>query len=315
MLQVLSEYTFLPRIRPTAPPQTLKGPGGCAYLHKRVRAKRYKNAQAKYWIFEPANPRPRKAPVIFFFPGWGGIHPGPYRAWIDHMVRRGNIVVYGIYQRPFLELPWRFTSNAVAIIKAAKKTLNRCRPVRAQLEKCAFLGHSAGAVVSANLAAQWEAFGIPKPSALMGVQPGAGMAFKPGIPFADFSKIPSSLLMLMVSGEHDGIVGSNNAIRIYKGASSLPKKNRNFVLMKTDRHGMPWVHSGHFSPVTMGRRRITTIDWFGFWKLFDGLCDAAFTGKNRKYALGNTREQRNMGTWSDGVPVIEMKVVTDPARI
>ena len=158
--------------------------------------------------------------------------------------------------------------------------------------------------MSANLAAEWEAFGIPKPSALMGVQPGAGMAFKPGIPFADLSKIPSSLLMLMVSGEHDAIVGSNNAIRIYKGASSLPKKNRNFVLMKTDRHGMPWVHSGHFSPVTMGRRRITTIDWFGYWKLFDGLCDAAFTGKNRKYALGNTREQRHMGTWSDGVPVI-----------
>jgi len=44
--------------------------------------------------------------------------------------------------------------------------------------------------------------------------------------------------------------------------------------------------------------------------LFDGLSDAAFFGKNREYALGNTAQQRFMGKWSDGVPVKEL-VVTD----
>lgn len=315
MLQVLSEYTFLPRIRPTAPAQPSRGPGSSAYLHKSVRAKRYCNERAKYWIFEPADPRPAKVPVIFFFPGWGGIHPEPYRAWIDHMVRRGNIVVYAIYQRPVFELPWRFTSNAVAIVRESVKTLKRARPVRARLGKCAFLGHSAGAVVGANLASDWKELGIPSPAALMGVQPGAGMRGKPGIPFADFGRISSSLLMLMVAGENDAVVGSANALCIYKGAKAIPKKNRNFIHMKTDRHGMPWVHSGHFSPVTMGRRRVTAIDWFGYWKLFDALCDTAFSGKNRRYAFGNTSQQRNMGTWSDGVPVREMEIVTDPARV
>ena len=52
------------------------------------------------------------------------------------------------------------------------------------------------------------------------------------------------------------------------------------------------------------------MDYFGLWKLFDGLCDAAFSGKNRQFALGNTPQQRFMGKWSDGTPVKEL-VITD----
>ena len=50
------------------------------------------------------------------------------------------------------------------------------------------------------------------------------------------------------------------------------------------------------------------LDYYGFWKLFDGLCDAAFRGANREYALGNTPEQRFMGRWSDGTPVKQLAV-------
>jgi hypothetical protein len=55
---------------------------------------------------------------------------------------------------------------------------------------------------------------------------------------------------------------------------------------------------------------INALDYYGTWKLFDALCDAAFTGKNREYALGNTPQQRFMGLWSDGTPVKEL-IVTD----
>jgi hypothetical protein len=57
---------------------------------------------------------------------------------------------------------------------------------------------------------------------------------------------------------------------------------------------------------------VNALDYYGTWKLFDGLTDAAFTGKNREYALGNTRQQRFMGVWSDGVPVKELKVIDKP---
>lgn len=55
---------------------------------------------------------------------------------------------------------------------------------------------------------------------------------------------------------------------------------------------------------------VDALDYYGFWKLFDGLCDAGFYSKNREYALGNTPEQRYMGEWTDGTPVKEPKVVT-----
>jgi len=55
---------------------------------------------------------------------------------------------------------------------------------------------------------------------------------------------------------------------------------------------------------------VNALDYYGTWKLFDALCDAAFYGKSREYALGNTPQQRFMGKWSDGVAVKEL-VVTD----
>ena len=60
------------------------------------------------------------------------------------------------------------------------------------------------------------------------------------------------------------------------------------------------------------RRTVDALDYYGFWKLFDGLCNAAFYGKEIKYALGNTPEQRFMGRWSDGTPVKELVVTPKP---
>ena len=45
------------------------------------------------------------------------------------------------------------------------------------------------------------------------------------------------------------------------------------------------------------------LDFYGYWKLFDALSDAAFYGRNREFALGNTPDYCYMGTWSDGRPV------------
>jgi hypothetical protein len=82
--------------------------------------------------------------------------------------------------------------------------------------------------------------------------------------------------------------------------------------------GTPAVVSERIGDTQISRRvrpetmMVNALDFYGTWKLFDGLCDAAFTGKNREYALGNTPQQRFMGLWSDGVPVKELKVTDKP---
>ena len=57
-----------------------------------VTKNRYGKGGQEYWIFEPDSPKPRTAPVIVFLHGWGGMNPLYYGAWLDHLVKRGNIV-------------------------------------------------------------------------------------------------------------------------------------------------------------------------------------------------------------------------------
>ena len=59
---------------------------------------------------------------------------------------------------------------------------------------------------------------------------------------------------------------------------------------------------------------LDALDWYGTWKLLDALMACSFDGTWCEYALGNTPEQRFMGVWSDGVPVIELNVTDDPGR-
>ena len=53
-------------------------------------------------------------------------------------------------------------------------------------------------------------------------------------------------------------------------------------------------------------RTLSALDYYGIWKVFDGLIDAAFYRKSRDYALGHRHEQGLMGLWTDGVPVKEL---------
>jgi hypothetical protein len=58
---------------------------------------------------------------------------------------------------------------------------------------------------------------------------------------------------------------------------------------------------------------IDALDYYGFWKLLDGLTEFAFQGRNRDYALGGGRNQTFMGRWSDGRAVQPLLVSNDPA--
>src|SRR5215217_7561936 len=111
----------------TPPSQPLTGPGGKQYVHASVTKNRCGKGEQEYWIFEPYSPKPRTAPVIIFLHGWGGINPLYYGAWLDHLVKRGNIVVYPRYQSNLLTPITEFTPNTLAAVKDA---LNRLQTER-----------------------------------------------------------------------------------------------------------------------------------------------------------------------------------------
>ena len=116
---VLFSLTIVSSQSATPPSQPQTGPGGKQYLHTGVIKNRYGTGGQEYWIFEPDSPKPRTAPVIVFLHGWGGMNPLYYGAWVDHLVKRGNIVIYPRYQANLLTPIREFTPNTVAAIKDA----------------------------------------------------------------------------------------------------------------------------------------------------------------------------------------------------
>ena len=351
---VLFALTIFSSQNPTPPSQPAAGPGGKQYVHASVIKNRYGKGGEEYWIFEPDTPKPASAPLIVFLHGWGGMNPLYYGAWIDHLVKRGNIVVYPRYQASLLTPIQQFTPNTVGAIKDAISRL-KTEPghVSADLSKFAAVGHSVGGLLAANVAALASVSGLPRVVAVMSVEPGITEA-PINIELADLKKIPAETLLLAVAGDQDTLVRDFDAKRVYNESTRVPAANKDYVTLVSDAHGLPGLQASHRAPTAFdmaydsgegigggpaeiagsdragglptrridgprtGRRdrletmMVNALDFYGTWKLFDGLCDAAFYGKNREYALGNTPQQRFMGVWSDGVPVKELKVTDKP---
>src|SRR5205085_4620953 len=126
----------------TPPSQPATGPGGKQYIHSAVMKNRYGSGGQEYWIFEPDSPKPASAPLVIFLHGWGGMNPLYYGAWIDHLVKRGNVVVYPRYQATLLTAREDFTPNSLDAIKDAIARL-QSEPghVKPDLSKVATVGH------------------------------------------------------------------------------------------------------------------------------------------------------------------------------
>jgi len=306
---------------PTPPEQPKTGPGGSDYAHKDVVRHVYEKGVEQYWIFEPDEPKPRTAPLVVFNHGWLGMAPQVYLGWIQHIVRRGNIVVFPRYQTGALTPPWTFVPNAVKSVKLALEELKKPDHVAPDLARFAIVGHSAGGAITADMAALAAEEGLPEPKALMIVLPGRGVqrAPTPFFPPAGYEKIPKDVLLLVVVGDEDRLVGSAAGKEIFKGTPQIPLDRKDFITVRSDRHGVPPFVADHVSPCAPVRplpiltgHRVDAVDYYAYWRLFDALTDYAFHGRNKEHALGNTPEQRFMGRWSDGEPVNELLVTDEP---
>src|SRR5258706_9606708 len=147
LLILSARAAILPPVQPTS------GPGGATCQHASLTKKSFGTRDTQFWLFEPAAPVPETAPVVIFLHGWGVMQPHLYEAWIDHIVRRGNIVIFPRYQAGWLTSTRTFTPNAITAVKAALRELETGPHVRPDRQRVAIVGHSMGGSIAANLAA------------------------------------------------------------------------------------------------------------------------------------------------------------------
>lgn len=143
------------------------------------------------WIFRPAG-KPKR--LVIFFHGQGGpaeTTPVNHRAWIDHLVRKGAVVVYPRYE---LSYSPEILKPAVAGVRKASAQLGlKGVPVIA-------LGYSRGAGLAVEYAAVAHRDRVPVPKVLEAVNP---------VPYGDENRKvglrslrPNTVIALLLS-DHD----------------------------------------------------------------------------------------------------------------
>ena len=298
------------------------GPGSSNYQHQDVLFQNFAEEADGYWLFEPIDPKPDSAPIVVFSHGYGAYNPMIYGQWIRHLVQKGNIVIYPRYQKNlFIPKPKDFGKNAAKAIRDAIIELQSDGHVRPILDDLVLVGHSYGGVISADLAANYEAYGIPKPKAAMLCAPGTGIL--KGGRLETYQNMPKELKLLIFVEENDRIVGDEFAQLVFETATNTP--NRNLIIHYKDKHegkklrakhnecyAIDWSFDSGNRNITarraLGMEQLNEVDFYGYWKLLDALMACSRSNEDCDYALGNTKQQSYMGKWDDGKPIKALEV-------
>jgi acetyl esterase/lipase len=314
---VLAAPSDLPR----PPEQPAEGPGGSSYSSKSVVSSgpfwahgREGDDNYRYFIYEPSDPRPQRAPVILFGHGHGAAKPVQYQAWMEHMVKKGYIVVWVEYQ--FRTLPSRYASHALETFRDALNRLQSAgtgsiAPLRLDDGRVAtaYVGHSAGAYLLASIAAlsRQSSNGLDPPAALVAIEPGDSMFGWKFLPSTDFSRIDARTKVLIVVGDEDDVAHDSAARRLWNGLSQIPEASRAYYRFRSDRHGRPAQLGDHYFPNTSGYKDSAAVDARDFlvtYKFSVAAVNCAIFGTECEFAFGpRSDKQTSMGAWSDGVPV------------
>ncbi len=322
-LLIFAFYSFFFLSNPvTQPPQPEQGPGGREYSHQSVIFQDFSSKPDGYWLFEPDSPKPDSAHVVVFVHGYGGYNPMIYGKWIRHLVQKGNIVIYPRYQENMLSPnPSKFSENVSKAVRDALAELAKEGHVRPVVSDLAFIGHSYGGVVSADLAINYEIHEIPQPKVVMLCAPGTGH-FKNGR-LESYADMPEDIELLIVVNDNDWVVGDEFALKVFNEAVKV--KQRNLLRQYADDHGTPAIEAHHNQTYALdtlfdgGARNYTSkkalristedaMDYNGYWKLLDAMLDCRRRGENCNFAFGGTAEQTSLGYWSDGTPIRPLEV-------
>ncbi|NNM72001.1 alpha/beta hydrolase family protein [Enterovirga aerilata] len=240
-----------PALAANQPPQPKAGmPGGADNPDAEIVKRSVGRASAATYVFHMASEPQAARPVVVFLHAWGAVNPSLYGGWIDHLARRGYLVLYPAFQTVGRTRPVDATKNAAALVKDALAALAEDPAARPDLSRVAYLGHSAGGGVAANLAAEAAAADLPVPKLVFITMVGgiASDEKSRGIQLASLSKIDPSTAIITMIGDREFQASDRASRRILREASEVPPNRKLFMRVASDDHGFPSLSATLASP-------------------------------------------------------------------
>jgi dienelactone hydrolase len=234
----------------TPPGQPEQGPGGKDYKSPEVVKRGIGTASAGTFVFHGTDTPPAPRPVVVFLHSWGAVNPGLYGGWIEHLARKGNLVLFPRFQDVNRSRPADASGLAEDLIQNALSALAEDAQARPDLKRVAFIGHSAGVPLALNLAAGASAGKVPAPKLIFGLMPGgiASTEKERGIMLRDLSAVDAGTLLITLSGDRDYIPSDRASRRILQEASAVPTTRKLFMRAGSDDHGFPALTATLASP-------------------------------------------------------------------
>jgi hypothetical protein len=272
-------------------------------------------------VFHPG-PEPDPArPTIFVAHGFASPvgESGSYGALLTNLASHGYNVVFSPYEGGAgLNIAMRFDQLVTGFAAAVASHGLNTRQV-------GFVGHSYGGgflpAVCRHLlmgqASQFRAGQTWGGTAAFLFSMAPAYAFsgngQTGVKESQAIVVPPNLtVVVQVFADDTAVVDPRVAVDVFYNLTTL-NQQKDFITVRSDRHGTPVQVADHFLPNTGSNVPATSLQAWAIFRPLDALAAYTFTGDAaaRSIALGNgSAAQTYLGAWSDQVPV-EPLVVTD----
>ena len=302
-------YSYFPEgqnLNATPPKQPLSGPGGREYLAREIDIISLKDSL----IFFPKGIDLNKAPIVLiledpiflqrlktnedFLGNFG----------LNHIVKKGNIVVFPIYQKSIFDF-FSYSSivdRTTILLENSFSEIKKMLPEN-KFDKFLIIGIGSGGALATHLLEK----NIPQPSILIFISPYTNFPLFPsflfGIPFSKIENLPFKGYLITILAEKDRIFSEREIFKIYK--ETLVEKKFIFKI-PSDNYGTPSLISNKETIF----HQYNSLSYYGTMKIFDVVLNCAFERLDCHLLSEKKEKLLEMGEWSDGKEVkriIEIK--------
>jgi dienelactone hydrolase len=308
-------------------------------VHQEIKILTEGSGAQRSYAFIPNKPSGKKLPLIIFSHGWMGTNPKNYGALIDHLVRRGSVVIYPVYQTDGNTPPQEITNTAAQSISKTISRLNAEFPDLINTDKTLYYGFSMGASMSINFAMNPSQYGLPAPKGLILVAPGdahhvAHGALAQSIVLKSIDQLPINLPIILMTGKEDVTIGVPMGHK-YWNAICQQNRRKTFISWPGGKNESESIAAGHGAPgapddrydfpdiygnVTHSIERLenfpisksmNNLDYYGQWKVITGFLDFLQNGKSMDWIFSSQGVIKDLGKFESGVQFPQAEIETN----